>query len=97
MRRLVFVALNVISLMGFLYLLVAPQSKYEWMRELDPALTRSAIEDASGNGVVVGALAVATIWVCQTGVAWSAQGSRRALVPWMISGLAGAVWLVKFS
>jgi hypothetical protein len=96
-RRLVFIALNVISLMGFLYLLVAPQNKYEWMREFDSALSHSAIEDASGSSVVVGALTVAVIWVCQTGVAWSAQGSRRALVPWMISGLAGAVWLVKFS
>ena len=38
------------------------------MAEIDPEIPIDAIEDASGNGAMVAAMAVILIWACQTGV-----------------------------
>ena len=75
--------------------LLLPENRYDWMREMDPSIPAGAIEDGADSHVPAG-LAVVMGVGAAAAIAWASPGCRRWMA--LTAGLVIALlWAVKFS
>ena len=73
--------------------------KYAWMQAVDPATDSAALEDASGNRLVLATLVMLlAVGLQALGLfkGASVNSARHRVAAWLLMAAVVAVWAVKF-
>jgi len=73
--------------------------KYAWMQAVDPATDSAALEDASGNRLVLATLVMLlAVGLQALGLFKGApvNSARHCVAAWLVMAAVVAVWAVKF-
>jgi len=84
---------------GLLVLALLPGHKYAWMQAVDPATDPAALEDASGNRLVLATLVMLlAVGLQALGLfkGASVNSARHRVAAWLLMAAVVAVWAVKF-
>jgi hypothetical protein len=85
--------LYIISFFSILFLLIIPRNEYEWMKDIDPHLTKIP-EDVSGNSILANNLFFLIVILAQ-GILCFLNEKRRRAIPLIIIFISIFVYIIK--
>lgn len=87
--------LHAIYAMGLLLIVSLSGSKYDWMSDIDPSITSSAIEDGSGNRAVLLGVILAIVVLAELTVAFRAKKSPERVAAAALVIVAIAIFVAR--